>query len=114
MKGRTLEQRILSKSTYCSNGCIEWTGWVQRNGYGTIWISEQDNKHSVHSLVWELENGNIPPGTYICHTCDNRKCINIDHLYAGTPQSNMTDMSIRGRANVKHSVPDIVIKLSDA
>ena len=50
----------------------------------------------VHRLVWMQDNGHTD--LFICHACDNPRCVNIDHLYAGTHAQNMSDMTERGRA----------------
>ncbi len=49
-------------------------------------------------FVWSLVNGPIPEGKWILHTCDNSKCINPQHLYAGTPKDNVKDAYDRKRA----------------
>ena len=49
----------------------------------------------VHRLVWMQDNGHTD--LEICHTCDNPRCFNIEHLYAGTHAQNMRDMVDRGR-----------------
>ena len=43
-------------------------------------------------------------GKYILHKCDNRGCINPEHLVLGTQQDNMQDMHDKGRANHTNNV----------
>jgi hypothetical protein len=75
--------------------CIEWTGSVAKNGYGRLCLN---GKYILaHRLVWKMVFGAIPPGICVCHRCDNRSCINPDHLFLGTGFDNMQDMVSKGR-----------------
>jgi hypothetical protein len=51
----------------------------------------------AHRRQWIIENGEIPRGMHVLHTCDNAKCIQIKHLYLGTHKDNMKDMVERDR-----------------
>lgn len=59
-------------------------------GYGALWVNGQNR--GAHRLAWELKNGPIPHGMFICHRCDNRQCVNVDHLFLGTRKDNIDDM----------------------
>lgn len=76
-------------------GCIEWQGCVQANGYGRIRFAGKTRY--VHRVACELAHGPIPEGFDVCHRCDNRKCLNPEHLFVGTRNDNMQDCVSKGR-----------------
>lgn len=60
------------------------------NGYGQIHLNGKTVY--AHRVAYELAKGSIPEGMFILHSCDNRKCVNPDHLSVGTFDDNMADM----------------------
>jgi hypothetical protein len=51
---------------------------------------------SVHRYSYELHKGPISEGLHVLHECDNKLCINPDHLRAGTHAENIRDAVARG------------------
>jgi len=89
-----LAARLAARSELTPSGCREWRGH-DNHGYGIMWDGALNQR--VHRLAWELANGPIPAEMKICHRCDNRRCLNVDHLFLGTQAQNMLDMTIKGR-----------------
>lgn len=78
-------------------GCWLWCGVVSSSGYGYVWYRERKKTVRAHRLSYEMSKGMIPPGQFICHTCDVPRCVNPDHLFAGTNSDNMQDALRKGR-----------------
>lgn len=81
------------------NDCWEWTASKSPLGYGQI--GAYGKTRPAHRVVWMLTVGPIPDGLCVLHKCDNRSCVNINHLFLGTQQDNIADMISKGR-NVSH------------
>ena len=92
------ERMITRKITYTvdEGGCHNCTSHKPNTrGYPTI--MKDGIKTTVARHIYIATRGNIPAGALLCHTCDNRRCINPEHLFLGTPKDNMQDMSKKGR-----------------
>lgn len=83
------------------DSCLVWIGCFQKSGkngqalYPSI--SFKGKTKRGNRLVWSLLNGDIPNGLCICHSCDNTKCLNPDHLFAASHSENMQDKIKKGR-----------------
>lgn len=87
--------------------CWEWNSKTMNCGYGLIHIKRNNKKilMRAHRLSWEIEYGAIPQGVFICHHCDNRKCVRPSHLFPGTAKDNVLDMvkkKRQGKQKITH------------
>jgi len=84
--------------------CWEWKAKSRINGYGVISCGGRRGKKMLaHRASWEIHKGPIPKkptqyhGTVVMHMCDNRLCVNPNHLKLGTQADNIKDMDSKGR-----------------
>lgn len=90
---RPLDKRLNERIAELPNGCWEWTGKRQPNGYARI--SVNGRQQLVHRVMYERIVGPIPEGLVIDHLCRNRACVRPGHLEPVTIAENL----IRGDSN---------------
>lgn len=82
-----------------NDDCVEWPlSCNPVTGYGQISTKDEPGGSlATHRIAYEIYKGNIPDLLLVRHTCDNRKCVNPNHLMLGTQNDNIKDMWQRGR-----------------
>ena len=71
-----------------AGSCWNWDGTTY-NEYGKFHLN--GTSKWAHRVSWIMHYGLIPNGMLICHKCDNKRCVNPNHLYSGTPSDNIND-----------------------
>jgi len=76
--------------------CILFEGDTDEKGYGVLCIKGQT--FSAHAISMALNKPlEYEPRRLVCHTCDNPRCINPEHLYYGTHADNIHDWHDHGK-----------------
>lgn len=88
-------------NTSRNGDCLEWLGGLHSNGYAKIGKTALFSNTLLHREVYRLVHGEMPK--VVMHKCDNRRCINPEHLVGGTQQENIIDMHKKGRARNQFS-----------
>lgn len=70
---------------------------AKKSKYPFVYFSLKLKCVQANRAMWLAHHGEIPKGFFVCHSCDNPKCINIKHLWLGTPKENTRDAMAKGR-----------------
>ena len=89
---------LKSKTVEVESGCWEWQAGMHGVGYGSC-SAKLGGGNYAHRAMFIASGRELPKGMYVLHKCDNRKCINPDHLFLGTHLDNIKDMHAKGRAS---------------
>lgn len=84
--------------------CWEWTGFCYPTGHGQFHYDTELWDIKASRAVWLMYNGPLASDEYICHKCDNPKCVRLDHLYKGTHETNQADERGKRRHDRAHYV----------
>jgi hypothetical protein len=94
----TAKERFWSKvKKDTEDKCWPWIGARSQRGkgYGEYFLGGK--LCQAHRIAWGFAKGEIPEGMCILHKCDNRACVNPNHLFVGTHSDNIVDMVKKGR-----------------
>jgi len=116
-KSKTIEEKLFTRvnkdgqtmaHTPHLGKCWEWTGG-RNDGYGCMKIVKNE---LTHRISWRIKFGEIQDGMCVLHKCDNRICVNPEHLFLGTNADNVRDRTLKGRSNRPKSFNNQEFKLN--
>lgn len=96
-----------------ADSCWEWTGAKGSHGYGVL-PSGDKTGFLAHRVAYQLQNGLIPIGHFVCHKCDNHGCQRGSHLFTGTDSDNIQDAIRKGRVPTGEQVRNTTLSNEQA
>jgi hypothetical protein len=89
--------------------CWEWIGAIDEDGYGRIRVSGSINRQiGAHRLSYAISHKDFDEKLMVCHHCDNRKCVNPNHLFLGSAIDNYKDMVNKNRRMTGNKLSTII------
>jgi hypothetical protein len=76
--------------------CWTWLRGRTHDGYGIFKVGT--TAIIASRVAWMIARGPVPDGLVVCHTCDNRLCVNVEHMFVGTRADNNNDRHAKGRS----------------
>lgn len=97
--------RFMAHVLLVETGCWEWRG-AKKNGYGVYSI--KGFPHAAYICSYVYVHGPVPPDRVVDHLCENKRCVNPDHLEAVT-QGNNVRRSFFHRRGVPRGLGDLPV-----
>lgn len=96
-------ERLLAR-TETEGDCQVWRGKRTRAGYGRLNIGGRET-YAHRAMMAAVTGRPIPDDLCVLHSCDNKPCINPNHLRIGTHAENMADAQDRGQSKAPPLTP---------
>lgn len=93
------------------DGCWIWKASTAGKGYGQMKIPNTRQQIYAHRLSYLIHYNELPENMFVCHTCDNPRCVKPSHLFLGKAVDNSLDMvnkdrHLNGEKNAKSKLTE--------
>lgn len=100
-------ERFLLNVNVQKNGCWEWTGKTQSDGYAAMYF--RSRRVLARRWIYMFVHGEIPAGCHIIDSCNNRICVNPLHMQTITHAEQLREQGLSGfpdRVAVQYKITD--------